>query len=221
MYNQPFTVKICGVTRLEDARYISGLMADRIGFIFTPESKRFIEPAKAGAIIEWLGGIEPVGVFMNQSTDTIIRICTQTGIKSVQLHGQESPAQCEELSSYTLIKTISVSKDSTVEELQMVLDSYHSVVDEFLFDTARVMDGVEQIGGTGIPFNWKVLRQLVISKPWILAGGISSVNIKEAWDELKPNGFDLSSRVEFEPGLKDFDLLDELFETFLTLTNES
>jgi phosphoribosylanthranilate isomerase len=217
MFNSAVQVKICGVTRLEDARYISGLMADRIGFIFTPESKRAIEPGKAGAIIEWLGGIEPVGVFMNQEIEQVQQISRQTGLKRVQLHGNEPAFYCAQL-PFQVTKTISITSQTTKETLQEQVDVYAPVVDEFLFDTAISSNDYQQLGGTGTPFNWKILTEVSIPKPWFLAGGISAKNIKEAWEILRPTGFDLSSSVESEPGIKNFDLLDDLFESIQSLS---
>lgn len=217
MFNSAVQVKICGVTRLEDARYISGLMADRIGFIFTPESKRAIEPGKAGAIIEWLGGIEPVGVFMNQELELVQQIIRQTGLKRVQLHGNEPVSYCAQL-PYQITKTIPITHQTTKETLQDLVDIYAPVVDEYLFDTAIISNDYQQLGGTGTPFNWNILTEVSIPKPWFLAGGISSKNIKEAWQILKPTGFDLSSSVESEPGIKSFDSLDDLFESIQSLS---
>lgn len=208
----PFNVKICGITRLEDARYISGLMADRLGFIFTKESKRYIEPGKAGAIIEWLGGIEPVGVFMNQPVEEVNQIATRTGLSIVQLHGQEPSFYCSQL-PFHIIKTISVSPLTTPQELQDEILEYAQVADEYLFDTSISSGSSTLYGGTGTPFNWDLLNSVNIPKPWYLAGGISPDTIQHAWSRVKPTGFDLSSGVESEPGIKDYDLLDKLVDS--------
>src|SRR5690625_7997261 len=87
-------VKICGLTRLEDARFAAGALADYLGFIFYEKSPRFISPAKAGAIVNWLEGSETVGGFVNQPLDDVNMIARQTGIRMGQLHGRESPAYC-------------------------------------------------------------------------------------------------------------------------------
>src|SRR5690554_3210315 len=87
-------LKICGLTSLEDARFVSGAFADYLGFIFYTESPRYIEPAKAGAIINWLEGPKKVGVFVNQPLDDVNYIAKQTGLDIVQLHGVESPGYC-------------------------------------------------------------------------------------------------------------------------------
>jgi phosphoribosylanthranilate isomerase len=96
-------VKICGLTNLEDARYVSGALADYLGFIFYEKSPRYIEPPKAGAIINWIEGPETVGVFVNQPLDDVNLIVRQTGIDLVQLHGTESPDYCR--TAYLLFDT--------------------------------------------------------------------------------------------------------------------
>lgn len=212
LYNAPFNLKICGITRLEDARYVSGLLANRVGFIFSDESKRYIEPGRAGAIIQWLNGIESVGVFMNQSMDDVTHIASMTGLNMVQLHGQEPPHYCEELPFYT-IKTISVSDMTSSDQIQEELNRYQEVVDEFLFDTSIKTEGEHMYGGTGVPFAWEILKELKITIPWYVAGGISPENIHQAWNVIKPTGFDVSSSVESDPGVKDYDLLDRLIES--------
>ncbi|MGB0347847.1 MAG: phosphoribosylanthranilate isomerase, partial [Balneolaceae bacterium] len=80
-------VKICGITNLEDARFASGALVDYLGFIFTEKSKRYIDPEKAGAIINWVEGPEKVGVFMNQPLDDVNLLAKFSGIDYVQLHG--------------------------------------------------------------------------------------------------------------------------------------
>lgn len=139
MNRQPY-VKICGITSLEDARFAAGCLTDRIGFIFTPKSRRWIEPAKAGAIIQWLSGVESVGVFQDQSLDEVLEIARKTGIHHIQLHGEESPAYCQALvdelgGSAGLIKTISVTPDADAQSLQAVVDAYTGCVQDYLFDT--------------------------------------------------------------------------------------
>src|SRR5690625_2932982 len=88
-------IKVCGLTTLADARFVSEAQADFLGFIFYPESPRYIEPAKAGAIINWVEGPEKVGVFVNQPLDDVNEIAKQTGLDLVQLHGMESPGYCD------------------------------------------------------------------------------------------------------------------------------
>src|SRR5690625_7394647 len=102
-------IKVCGLTTLADARFVSGAQADFLGFIFYPESLRYIEPAKAGSIINWGEGPEKVGVFVNQPLDDVNESAKQTGLDLVQLHGMESLRYCDMID-------LSVSNDLHIME---------------------------------------------------------------------------------------------------------
>lgn len=200
-------VKICGITNLEDARFVSGALADYIGFIFYPGSPRYVEPAKAGAIINWLEGPEKVGVFVNQPLDDVQEIATQTGLDFVQLHGEESPEYCELLEK-PVIKVFHIREDSTSEELKSAIQPYLEVVDFLLFDTK--LPG--QWGGTGTSFNWNLLKDVGAGKPYFLSGGLKAENVRQAIRTAHPYAVDLSSGLEESPGLKDFSKIEEFFD---------
>lgn len=208
-------VKICGITNLEDARFASGALADYLGFIFYPESPRYIEPAKAGAINNWIEGPQKVGVFVNQPLDDVNRIVKETGMDMVQLHGNESPDYCN-LVDLPIIKAIHISENTTVQELQDRISEYSSVVDYLLFDTKIT----GQWGGTGEKFDWKILESITNEIPFFLSGGLNSSNIRESIDIVHPNVVDLSSGLEESPGLKDFDKIEEFFEIMRDIWNE-
>src|SRR5690625_1732314 len=87
-------IKVCGLTTLADARFVSGAQADCLGFMYYPESPRYIEPAKAGAMINWVEGPEKVGGFVNQPLDDVNEIAKQTGLGLVQRHGKASRGCC-------------------------------------------------------------------------------------------------------------------------------
>jgi phosphoribosylanthranilate isomerase len=200
-------VKICGLTTLEDARFASGALADYLGFIFYEGSPRFVEPAKAGAIINWIEGPEKVGVFVNQPLDDVNSIAKQTGIDLVQLHGNESPEYCE-LVELQVIKAFHISQETTADDLQSELLRYQQVADYFLFDTK--IDGAW--GGTGKTFDWNILTDLVEDKPFYLSGGLNSENIQQAIKTVHPAIVDLSSGLEESPGLKDFNKIERFFD---------
>lgn len=210
--NRPL-IKICGITRLEDARFCAGAMVDRLGFIFTPHSPRLVEEGLAGAIVNWLEGVETVGVFMDQDPDWILGVMRRTGLTRIQLHGEESPADIASLERrHPITKAIAVTDGMTVEELRRRIDLYAPHVDEFLFDHRVVRDGIEVRGGTGTPFDWSILRQVDIPRPWFLAGGISPATVEAAWTACRPHGFDVSSGVEHSPGIKDYEAVMELMD---------
>jgi len=199
-------VKICGITNLEDARFAAGAMADYIGFIFYEKSERYIEPAKAGAIINWIGGLETVGVFVNSALDEVNRIVSETGVDLVQLHGRESPDYCR-LIEKPVVKAIHIRNELDQNELQDMINSYTDVADYFLFDTK--VPG--KWGGSGKVFNWEIINKLELNKPFFLSGGLNSSNIRSAVTAVNPYAVDLSSGIEKAPGLKDFDKIESFF----------
>lgn len=200
-------VKICGITTLEDARFASGALADFLGFIFYSESPRYVEPAKAGAIINWIEGPEKVGVFVNQPLDDVNSIATQTGIDMVQLHGNESPEYCG-LVDLPVIKVFHISDSTTAEDLRNRIEPYLNCTEYFLFDTKTDSEW----GGTGKTFNWSLIRDISGEQPFFLAGGLNTENIEQAILEVNPSVVDLSSGLEEAPGLKDFRKIEEFFD---------
>jgi len=208
-------VKICGLTTLEDARFASGALADFLGFIFYPDSPRYIEPAKAGAIINWIEGPEKVGVFVNQPLDDVNSIARQTGIDLVQLHGNESPEYCD-LVEKPVIKVFHVTEGKSADDLREEIEPYADAADYFLFDskTDRLW------GGTGKAFDWQVLKGVTDEKPFFLSGGLHAQNIREAIQTVNPTIVDLSSALEASPGLKDFDKIEVFFEEMRSIWEE-
>ncbi len=208
-------VKICGITTLEDARFASGALADYIGFIFYPDSPRYVEPAKAGAIINWIEGPEKVGVFVNQPLDDVNNVARQTGINLVQLHGTEPPEYCD-LVDLPVIKVFHVIDQTNREELLMTLKKYEHSADYFLFDSKTET----QWGGTGKTFDWNILKEISMTKPFFLSGGLNSENIRRAIEAVEPSAVDLSSGLEKAPGLKDFDKMEEFFDVMREIWEE-
>lgn len=200
-------IKVCGITNLEDGRFASGLFVDYLGFIFYDKSPRYIEPAKAGAIVNWLEGPEKIGVFVNQPLDEVNMISKETGLDFVQLHGTETVEYCE-LIDKPIIKVIHVSEDSTKESLKAEVDKYDPLAEFFLFDT-KVGD---QWGGTGKTFDWSILNDIT-EKPFFLSGGLNSQNVANAIEFVKPYAVDVSSSIEEEPGLKDLEKMEEFVNT--------
>src|SRR5699024_122931 len=145
-------VKICGITSLEDARFVSGALADYVGFIFFEDSLRHVTPAKAGAIINWVEGPACVGVFVNQPLDDANMISRQTGIDYVQLHGSENADYCG-MVDQPVIKAIHIGKQDSPGEIESRIRPYLDVVDFLLFDT-RIDD---RWGGTGEVFDWSLI----------------------------------------------------------------
>lgn len=199
-------VKICGLTSLEDARFASGAMADYLGFIFYEGSARYIEVSKAGAIINWIGGLQCVGVFVNQPLDDVNMIARRSGIDLVQLHGTENPEYCK-LVDKPVIKAIHVGEGDTADEIKTRIEKYSDSIDYLLFDTKNE----EKWGGTGQSFDWTLLGEIARDIPFFLSGGLHAGNIRSACSVAEPYAVDLSSGVESAPGVKDYDKI----ETFM------
>lgn len=196
-------IKICGITNLADARFIAGAQADYLGFIFYEGSSRYIDPAKAGAIINWIDGPQKVGVFVNQPLDDVNMVARQTGVDLVQLHGNESPEYCA-LVEKPIIKVIHVTQEATSESLHREVKRFVPLVDYFIFDT-KVND---KWGGSGQSFEWKLLQEMDSNIPFFLSGGINIKNVDQATQIVQPYGVDVCSGLEEEAGRKDFDKVE-------------
>ena len=209
-------VKICGITRLHDARTAAAGGADFLGFIQHPDSPRYVEPSVAKEIIEWVRGPEPVGVFVNESAETVNARCAEVGFRLAQLHGHETPETCAAV-EVPVIKAVSVQHDASSEQVHALVDPYLDVVDFVLLDTHHT----SLWGGTGESFNWRVARELGGAVDLFLAGGISAANVAEAIDTMRPYAVDLSSSIEESPGVKDLDKLDAFFDAFRAATADA
>lgn len=205
-------LKICGLTNLNHARFVSGALTDFLGFIFVKDSPRYIQPAEAGAIVSWLEGPKCVGVFKDQPMEEVKNIITQTGVSVAQLHGSETPEYCAALGVET-IKAFSVDQNTTRQELEEAILPYLDVVDYILFDT-KVGDAT---GGTGKTFDWTIVVDITEEIPFFIAGGVSIDNIKQIMQEARPFGIDVNSSLESSPGEKDFDLMEAFFERYESL----
>jgi len=198
------TVKICGITRREDALAAADLGADLLGFIFAKESPRYVDPERAAEIAAAVRpkGNTPrlVGVFRDESNERIREIAGRVGLDLVQLHGTESE---EDVSNLGLpsIKALRVS--DTLPDT-----TSHPSASWLLFDTYDPRQG----GGTGQRFDWSLLALYARTKPFFLSGGLKPENIAAAISLVRPDGVDIASGVESSPGIKDHDKLERLFE---------
>lgn len=194
-------IKICGITSLEDAEASYSLGADALGFIFFPDSKRYIDPSRAAEIISRIPPFTvKVGVFVNEKPETVNKIALETGINLVQLHGDETPDYISAL-NYPVIKAFRVSEGFNFD----LLSEYSNC--SFLLDTYDAKD----YGGTGISFNWDNIP-IELRGKIILAGGISEKNILQVHTEINPYAVDISSSIESSPGKKDINKLKSLFK---------
>ncbi|GIX46839.1 MAG: N-(5'-phosphoribosyl)anthranilate isomerase [Candidatus Tectimicrobiota bacterium] len=188
-------VKICGITSEADARVAVEAGAELIGLIFYPPSPRYVTPAQARAIVQSLPpSVQAVGVFVNETADTIRRIATASGVHLVQLHGEESPELCRQL-PWPVIKTFRFTEQ--VQPAQMpqypvaayLIEGFHPAV----------------YGGGGAKADWHRVASLHAYGRIILAGGLTPENVQEAIRIARPYAVDVCSGVEAVPGKKDWD----------------
>ena len=207
--NQRVRVKVCGITRGEDARALDDLGVDYLGFNFWPGSKRYIAPEAAAPLIASLRHAVPVGVFVDHSPEEIARIATVTGIRMAQLHGREGWDVIERV-ELPVIKAVSQTHLGDWGGLRTGWDRFSGVdrPRHFLVDTAA--GGA--FGGTGQAFDWSLLEGAGLPRPIFLAGGIGPDNLEAAVRFTRPFGLyavDLNSRVETAPGVKDVEAVEE------------
>lgn len=196
-------VKICGITRLADAELAVELGASALGFVFYKKSPRHVSPAIAKKIIAQLPPfVTSVGVFVNEKKAVVERIARQCGLNVLQFHGDESAAYCRSFKGIKTIKAFRIGPDFKFADVA----KYDT--DAYLFDAFTV----KAFGGTGVRFNWDVLKGRTFLKPVILSGGLNTGNIQEAVSKVRPYAVDVSSGVESAPGKKDQRLLTQLFK---------
>jgi phosphoribosylanthranilate isomerase len=199
-----FRIKICGVTRPEDAAHAVACGAEAIGINFFPGSPRFVPADLARTIVEAVADrAEVVGVFVNEEPGTILALCGRLGIRRVQLHGDEPPGDASRI---PLWRMRAIQADRT-PDLPALL-AYPC--EAFLFDAG----GRGVYGGTGRELAWGELAARFpgiaggrgtggARKPWLLAGGLTPSNVERAILEARPFGVDVASGVESSPGRKD------------------
>jgi phosphoribosylanthranilate isomerase len=199
-------IKLCGVTRLEDAHEAARLGAWAIGLNHWSGSPRRCDPTVAAVIgAELRRRLEVVGVFVNPSLDELARAAEDESLTMIQLHGDEGPAFCREVARRTglkVIKALRVRSAADVKAAETYRTDYH------LLDAHR--PGLP--GGTGASFDWELLKDRRSSVPLVLAGGLQPDNVADAVAATRPFAVDVASGVEAEPGIKDHTLMAELVE---------
>ncbi|WP_455377620.1 phosphoribosylanthranilate isomerase [Petrachloros mirabilis] len=190
-------VKICGITNLEDAAVSVEAGADALGFIFSRNSPRYVEPILAKQIIATLPPlVVPVGVFVDEDLSIVRSIMDSCGLALAQLHGDEPAVYCQELAR-PVMKALRL-KDRTsflaLAEYQGRAGVRGFVVDAYS-ETAY--------GGTGKVANWPLAAEAARAAVVLLAGGLTPDNVPDAINTVKPYGVDVSSGVEISPGKKD------------------
>jgi phosphoribosylanthranilate isomerase len=194
-------IKICGITRAEDARLAADLGTCAVGFIFWPGSARAIEPQRARDIVRALPPfVTAVGVFVNQPVAEVEELAGFVRLGAVQLHGEEQPAMARAL-SHRVIKAVPLDADGRALGL------------EDWPDTLVLLDAHDPVrrGGTGRRIDWHAAAAVARTRPIVLAGGLTADNVREAVAQVRPAAIDVSSGVEAAPGLKDHTRMRALF----------
>ena len=188
-------VKICGITRFEDAVAAADLGARALGFNFYKESKRYIQPEKAIEIIEQLPGhILKVGLFVNSPKDEIENIDSRLELDLLQFHGDETPEFCEKWGD-KVIRAFRIERENQLEEIKK-----YSFARMIIIDAAIA----GQFGGTGELSDWDIaVKAKEYGVPLLLAGGLTPANVSKAIQIVKPFGVDVAGGVESSPGIKD------------------
>jgi phosphoribosylanthranilate isomerase len=198
-------IKVCGITSLKQLQQLDGLEVDYAGLIFDPVSPRYMgDKIKGEELNNADFDLKKVGVFVNPALIDVLDAIDAYGLDVVQLHGDETPEMCDDLSSEVeVIKVFSIN--DAVKDIDALVAPYDAVCDFYLFDTKTATGS----GGTGQKFDWKKIADSKIEKPFFLSGGIGPDDAKlvKEFKHLDYFGADLNSLFEKEPGVKDMALL--------------
>ncbi len=199
-------VKICGITSIEQALKVAELGTNAIGIISVNESPRYISPKKKKEIFKTLKNLYPkidrVSVVKNSPFDSLIKsFLGEPSENIIQLHGDEDIDYCQKLKqripNVGLWKAFRIKNKEDLEKIK----PYENFIDAILLDSWNK----ETYGGSGKRIEQNYLEDISFSKPWWIAGGVSSDWIDDILEKIKPNGIDISSSVEISPGIKDLE----------------
>jgi phosphoribosylanthranilate isomerase len=207
-------LKVCGITQSEQLLALQEIGVDYAGLIFYGGSPRFIgaHNLEASILNQNEITIKRIGVFVNAKEDEILKAVDDWKLEMVQLHGEESPVFCEKISNH--VKTIKAFRVKEEESLAYKVAPYENAVEYFLFDAMG-----KQYGGTGNKFDWKVIAEANIQKPYFLSGGLGpdDVSAIQVFAQANSNCFaiDVNSRFEVKPGVKNIEIVKTFAERLL------
>lgn len=189
--------KICGLKTPDAIESAIYGCADFVGFVFHPQSPRFVDISVAAYLAHYIPpSLKVVGLFVDAPMDVMAQTMANVRLDMIQLHGAESPADIRAIKDRfqkPIIKSLSVSSAADITKAE----DYIGVADWLLLDSGG--------GGTGTPFDWGLLDGFRPPIPWMLAGGLHQGNVREAIERFKPDAVDVSSGVESARGVKDPD----------------
>ena len=204
-------LKVCGLTKTDQIHELISMKVDFLGFIFYKKSPRYVLNHLSLSEISGIKHSGKVGVFVNESVENIVAIAEDTALNYIQLHGDEEENFIDELRN-KLNKEIKIIKvfrvGSEFGNLKFKIQNLKSDGDYFLFDTDS-----KAFGGTGKTFNWQLLNELEIPKPYFLSGGISPINFNDIQKiRQQPFALDINSKFETEAGNKDLEKIKNFYE---------
>ena len=198
----PVNVKICGLTTVEAVQDTVAAGADYIGLVFFPKSPRNLDFDTAQRLAQQVpSNVKTVALMVNPSDDFLRELLEHVDVDILQLQGSESAErvrEIKELSGKPVIKALGVSSQDDLA----TLESYKGLADQILLD-AKAPKDADRPGGNGASFDWSLLTDTSIDVPWMLAGGLTIENVKEAITVSHARQVDVSSAVESAPGVKD------------------
>ena len=192
----------------DNIREVSSLHPDFMGFIFYPNSPRYVGQLDAVSLTSLPTSIKKTGVFVNENLENILTAISKYNLDAVQLHGADNKKLCRKISQEAKTMVIKVFPIMDASNFRVTGD-YEEVADYFLFDTKT-----DLYGGSGQKFNWNILQEYKGNKPFLLSGGIGADDVKaiRKIEHPKMIGVDLNSRFEIKPGLKNVALLSQFIE---------
>ncbi len=214
-------IKICGITNQYDAMKTYEAGADSLGLVFYKKSPRNLDISRAYAICSELTGknISFTGIFVNEAPKKVLEISNSLHLSYLQFSGQEDIGYLKKIkeasrdnANIKIIKTLRISDPMGDNERSAILQEIkcmREVADYILLDTFST----QNLGGTGQPFDWKMLKNIGKEHPIILSGGLEGENVKEAIKKISPWGIDASSRLESSPGKKDINKVNHFINS--------
>lgn len=193
-------IKICGIRDAENLRAAQYAGADFAGFVFYPQSVRYIAPVDVAAMTDSVErtATQYVGLFVNPDDEILRHAVSVASLDMIQLHGEETPDAIEAIQDRFGLPVMKAIRVGGIEDLRAAA-AYDAVADWLLFD-AKIAG---EAGGTGQVFDWSLLRGQRFARPWMLSGGLNAANIGAALKDVSPHAVDVSSGVESARGVKD------------------
>ena len=207
-------IKVCGITQFKQLQQLDALNIDYAGLIFYKDSPRYMGDKITGKQVKEADfDIKKVGVFVNPGYSELLDAIDEYGLDIVQLHGNETPEMCEDLSAEVeVIKAFRIAGNQSINIDEMVMP-YDAACDFYLFDTAGLK---ENFGGTGQQFDWSILKKAKIEKPFFLSGGIGRDDAEKVKAFKHPDFFaiDVNSKFEMAAGVKDLAAILKFLQGF-------